>query len=349
MPKLIIHVGMPKAGSTALQSRLHSLRSDLIEQRILYPTKTLNHNFLMAGAVPLQKLPRIFRQHYNGNERALDSDFQDFWSTILAQVGKRKPEIVVMSGENLWSIPDEGVRHLRHLLETISNDIHIVCYVRKPSDFFLSRMQQQLKASHIIPALMGVKYRKNLETLAGLGTQIHVHPYDRDTFVERDVCLDFAEKHLGGRDKLRSPHVETSHNESISGEAMAILQEYRLCIHPERGSQFTKDTNRLLRELRHLSGDDRPRLHPEVKRLIDQSSTDLRWLKKTYGITFADIDYESLSMRDPTRVKSVSDICVIDESKKLMMLNTLLHRAMGEQSDEPMNFRTVYKRRQKEA
>lgn len=347
MTTLIIHAGMPKAGSTALQSRLNSQRAALRRHGILYPTKMLNHNFLMAGVAPLQQLPRIFRQYYQENESALDGDFQSFWTKIRDQIDRAKPDVVVMSGENLWALTSEGAINLRKKLEMISSDIHVVCYVRRPSDFFLSMMQQQLKASHIVPKLKGVIYRRNLENLSGLSAMLHVHPYDREAFVEGDVCLDFAEKHLGGSNRLRAPSQEVSHNESICAEAMAILQEYRLCAHPDRASHFTKDTNFLIRELRELSQGERPRLRPKVKRLIDQSSPDLRWLRNMYGITFADVDYGKISRVEPVDVKSIDELCVVDEAKKLVMTNMLLKRAYSDRNEDTMSFRTLYKRKTK--
>lgn len=342
MLKLLIHAGMPKAGSTALQARLKARRPSLRKSGILYPTKTQNHNFLMAGAVPIGSLPRIFRQHYRNDKAALRRDFDEFWDQILRQIENTSPEIVVMSGENLWTLDDEGAERLRQRLGTISDDIHVVCYVRRPSDFYLSAAQQKIKASHVLPKAAGVKYRRHLEAMARLGAHLHVHAYARGGFIEGDVCLDFAERHLGNREHLAASPEDLSQNESLSAEAMAILQDYRAHAHSENDTRFTKDTNVLIRELRALST-DRPSLRPEIKQFVDNSSVDLNWLRDTYDVVFSDIDYGQIRESDPKEVSAVADICPVDEIKKTAILNTVLQRWLSEHASGEAKFRTVFK------
>ena len=49
--RLILHIGMPKAGSTALQTAFAEARRPLRAAGILYPKGAFNHNFLIAGMV----------------------------------------------------------------------------------------------------------------------------------------------------------------------------------------------------------------------------------------------------------------------------------------------------------
>jgi hypothetical protein len=345
MPKLIIHVGMPKAGSTALQERLSSLRGDLIDEGVLYPsTRTVNHNFLIAGAEPAYALPRILRQHYRGDEGAVREDFIAFWGDILTQSATLQPRVIVMSGEYLWRITRAGAARLARLLRELSDDIHLVCYVRRPSDFFLSQMQQVLKASHRLPKLGGVSYRANIESLGMLG-RVHVHAYQRSDFPGGDVCLDFSERYLGDSDRLKPKHGLPTANESISSEAMAILHEYRRTVHSKKASQFTRDTSRLVAALKVLSAGDKPQLREDAKQMIDQSSTDLTWLYETHGVTFTGIDYGHIEARDHRKIRVVSDVCVIDERKKNNLMIGLLNYAFSSGYDGPLSFREIYKRR----
>lgn len=343
MPKLIIHAGMPKAGSTALQARFKSLRGSLRKHGILYPSKIQNHNFLIADAVSADALPRIFRQHYKSDEAALRRDFDEFWAQILRQVSNVSPDVVVMSGENLWTIDRQGAERLKKRLAEISDDIHVVCYVRKPSDFYLSIAQQKIKASSRLPKAAGIKYRKNLEALEQMGARLHVHAYARDNFVEGDVCLDFSERHLGDRRLLTPLDDETQQNESLSAEAMAIVQDYRSFAHAENETKFTKDTNVLIRDLRELAASERPRLRPEIRDFIDRASTDLTWLRDAHGVSFADIDYEKIRAADPKPIGGVADICFVEEAKKRRLLNLVLKRSLQEHAAGEPTFKTVFK------
>jgi hypothetical protein len=349
VPKILIHAGMPKAGSTALQLRFKASRSALRKRGVLYPGKIQNHNFLIADGASVEELPRIFRQHYKSDEAALRRDFDEFWSQILRQTASASPDVVVMSGESLWTIDKAGAKRLKSRLLEISDDIHIVCYVRKPSDFYLSLAQQKIKASHFLPKAAGIKYKRNLEALQEMGTHLHVHAFARENFVGGDVCLDFAERHLGDRSLLAQDEADGFGNETISAEAMAILQDYRAVAHPENATKFTKDTNSLIRGLRDLAAKDRPKLRPEIRDFIDGSSTDLVWLKDAHGISFSDIDYARIHEADPKMVGEVADICFVDEAKKRALLNLILKRSLQEQAEGEPTFKTVFKSKKAKA
>lgn len=349
MPKLLIHAGMPKAGSTALQARLRARRPVLRKNGILYPSKLKNHNFLVADVMPVGSLPRIFRQHYRANAGTLRSDFDAFWSQILEQIVKTSPDVVVLSGENFWAIDKDEATLLRRRLTEISDDIHIVCYVRKPSDFYLSSAQQRIKASQMLPKLGGVRYKPSLQALKRLGTHLHVHPFVRESFVDGDVCLDFAERHLGNRALLAEKADDGVKNESLSAEAMAILQDYRSHAHPDDDKRFTRDTGELIRQLRDLSRSDRPRLHPEIGAIIDNCSTDLIWLRDTYDITFSGIDYDNIKPIEEKPMERVSDICPIDEDKKSKLVSLLLAKVIQENFNGEPQFNSLFKNKKKKS
>ena len=67
---ILLHVGMPKAGSTAIQRRLAGLRGWLAAQGLYYPEglhTPHNHSFLVAAASRRRLLPPHYRRHYGQN------------------------------------------------------------------------------------------------------------------------------------------------------------------------------------------------------------------------------------------------------------------------------------------
>ena len=53
--KLILHAGMPKAGSSALQATLARAHYSLLKKGVLYPlTEHVNQNFAVAGVVSVR-------------------------------------------------------------------------------------------------------------------------------------------------------------------------------------------------------------------------------------------------------------------------------------------------------
>ena len=103
MMKLILHAGMPKAGSSALQATLTRAHYGLLSKGILYPlTEEVNQNFAVAGVVSFDRLPRIYKQTYAAKPEALQSDFERYWRGIVAQIERYRPHTLVLSGEGFY-------------------------------------------------------------------------------------------------------------------------------------------------------------------------------------------------------------------------------------------------------
>ena len=57
--RVLLHIGMSKAGSTALQDAFARARRDLKALGILYPRGAFNHNFLVAGIDTPEQFARV--------------------------------------------------------------------------------------------------------------------------------------------------------------------------------------------------------------------------------------------------------------------------------------------------
>ena len=226
--KIILHIGMPKAGSTALQAALVAARRPLRKAGVLYPKGAFNHNFLVAGVAPPDRLGRVFAQQYQGDADRIRVDFAAFWQGIVAAIDRRRPEVVVLSAETMFSgLWSGGPEPLRRLVAPLDARLEIVCYVRRPSDYYLSMAQQQLKASSTLPVAGPVGYRRPLEAARAVADAVHVIAYDRAQFPDGDIVADFATRFLpaagAGLRAVPDPKVKPS----MSAEAMDIVQAFR--------------------------------------------------------------------------------------------------------------------------
>jgi hypothetical protein len=336
--KLILHIGMPKTGSTALQEFFAGNRGALLKQGVLYPTvnvSRLNHNFLSLFLRQNDSAPRKFLSIYHGNTELMMRDAELNWQQIKNQINKYNPLVTILSGEQIFRGFQVGdVSAFKSRLQELTDDIEIVLYVRKPSAHYLSSVQQVLKASSRIPLPGALSLRKVIEAIE-LNFKINpsVIEYDRSKFFKADISSDFINRVLP---ELQSDLDYTSvhtYNESLSAESMAILQDYRAINHGNADNIVTRDSKRLLRVLQWVEKNYQlkkpPVLIEQVAQYIDCSSTELLYLANNYGVHFSGIDYESIaeSQHNPyASFSKVADICVVDEGLK----NKILMLALNE-------------------
>jgi hypothetical protein len=338
--RILLHVGMPKAGSTALQAALAGARDRLARQGILYPRGPFiprTHNFFIAGIEERKReLPRLLRNAYRERMDEIEPVFAKWMAELGASLAARRPDTLILSSEWLFRLRgDSKFDRLNEILRGLGDTVEVVAYVRRPSDQYLSAAQQILKGSHVIKPVAPIRYRTPLEGFARIADKIHVVKYDRAAFPQGDIVRHFLQTFIPeARDIGEIGGDIPAVNTTISAEGMSILADYRRVNHRRRRNRFTADTDRVLRAIRAadaaVSGDLRPRLLEPVRTAIDLASDDLLWLRDAHGIVFDGIDYDRivapiLPIRETKhRPKRIDEICVIDpERREKLMMRTL--------------------------
>ncbi len=355
--RVLLHVGMPKAGSTALQQALAGGRDRLGRQGILYPRAPLfpdSQNFLVAGVEERRHaLPRMIRSAYDGRMDEIGPAFTRWMADIRASIAATRPETMVLSSEWLFGLRgQQKFDRLAELLRGFGGPFEVVAYVRRPADQYLSAVQQTLKGSHAIRPVTAVRYRTPLEGFARVADAVRVVRYDRAAFPGGDIVRDFLEAFLPGADLAANPGGNTA-NATISAEGMAILAGYRRANHRKSRGRFTPDTDRLIAAIRDadaaVGGTIRPNLRPEVASAVDAASNDVLWLRDTYGIVFDGLDYDRVADAPATkadldegkdeparldrkaakaakaRPKQIEEICIVDPDRHHELLMRTLH------------------------
>lgn len=344
--RILLHVGMPKAGSTALQAALAAERDRLARHGILYPRGPFiprTHNFLIAGiAERKRELPRLLHNAYRDRLDEIEPAFAKWMASLKATVDARRPETLVLSSEWLFRLrAEEKFDRLSAILRGLGDTVEVVAYVRRPSDQYLSSAQQILKGSHVIKPVAPIRYRAPLEGFARIADRIHIVKYDRSAFPEGDIVRHFLETFIPEARDIGEAGGANAANTTISAEGMFILARYRRVNHRRQRNRFTPDTDRLLEAIRAadaaVGGDLRPRLLDPVRAAIDLASDDLLWLRDVHGIVFDGIDYDrivapALPIREmKQRPKRIDEICVIDPER----LDKLTMRTMHALATDP--------------
>ncbi len=181
MKKAYIHIGSGKTGTTTIQSSLFN--SNLDKYGIGYPTfsafpKAENQNCLAILFRDREKLPRVY-QKYSQDE------YLEFKKSIEIELHAqlKKYDKIVISAELIGSFSrNEVISFNKYLLEHDYTDIYILIYIRNPVHYYLSLVQQTIKASHIFPNPISFKYnfKNSIETWMKIFSNLTVKLFDEE-------------------------------------------------------------------------------------------------------------------------------------------------------------------------
>jgi hypothetical protein len=346
---IVLHIGMPKTGSTMLQNCFGASRSVLGAHGVLYPENPPgcpfnNHRILIFGFVGFKDLPRHVRKHARYTAASLGPDYTEFLAHVRAQIAAMRPACIVLSSETLYRrLQPAGQASLLSAMAALgaeSGTVRVAVYLRRPSEYYLSALQQHLKSAHAITPPRVTASLKTLDSYAATFGAAALAPrvYDRRLLADGDIIADFLAAHLPEAGIAPGALTRPAHgNESVSGEAMDILRAFRLAFHAGADNVHARDGAALLHTLRRIDaalGAPRPRLLPEIAEAIDYARTDALVLRDRFGLIFPDIDYDRLAragvaarlqaqlrgLREPRRLE---EVIAIDPALRRAMLDRL--------------------------
>ena len=154
MKRVILHIGLPKTGSTAIQNIFHRHRKELMEtERLLYPGLSPNlttplcmlflddpmeHNMVKLAGWSTNEVEER-RRHYR---RALDEEISSAsWETLL------------LSAEGLINLNERAMRRLSEWCSQYAGEVKILVCVRHPVAHLASLIQQRLKGGDTLQGL----------------------------------------------------------------------------------------------------------------------------------------------------------------------------------------------------
>ncbi len=325
---LILHIGQQKTGSTSLQSFFRQNRKKLINNGILYPKpwKGNSHSHIVTSIFEYNRWPRLLKDLYQNKPYEIERGAEFIFNQIYI-CNKNKITKVIISTEYLFrELSGYNILKLNQYLLQYFNQTSVVCFIRKPSDHYLSDCFQKIKHSSKIKKPIAANIKNVISSYEKIGTVIPLKynaKYNvEDKFIE--VC-NINEKNL-----IKS---KESENISISSEAAAILQKYRSIKYPEYDDMNIQNVNKLRKILVQIIKENdlqnNVELNEIIKMYIDYGCNDLFWLHDKYDISFDDINYKLIgSPPEITLPRLVEDICYIDEEIKEKLLYEIIDRLL---------------------
>lgn len=339
MKQILLHIGTGKTGTRSIQAALTRMRRQDQLGGVAYPDVggRRDHALLTFPYKPFERLGRGLRSmvdHDRDRARAMGETMHATFDQILARHDR-----VLLSTEFFENIEPDGVDRLLHDLHRHGFDrVGVLVYVRDPAGLYVSRMQQQIRASSTIvqPRSFRFGYRRRLEPWDRPDVELTVRAFDRSRLAGGDVvddCLSAVEAFFDV-ELPRTP--STTRNLSMSSEAMILLQRYRLHVHPDADDRVRADSSRLVDLVEELHADaatTSPRLVAwAVDRILHANREDLAWLRERHGLDLGRDHPERLRTDEPEVVR-IEDVLAGWRPEVLEALTQhVLARLLGHQA-----------------
>lgn len=325
--RVVVHAGMHKTGTTAVQDRLVRTRFGDLD----YATgPSPNHSglFVLLFHEPVECF-HLFRKQ--GLNRPALLRQREYWrERLIRQLKQTSAPTFVFSGEEFSTIlTEEELQNFREFIQRHADFLEIYLYVRAPVAYMQSAFQQRVQhgLDRLQPETLWPHYRRRVEKLDKVfgRAAVNLRTYDPRRFVDGDVASDFA-IWIGVEPPPSPP---TRANDSLSLEATALLFTQRK-LERRAVSEASSDMRanaRFVAALRRI-GTRKLRFAPRlVAPVIDAHHDDLEWIEARLGEQLLDDAAESGAM-----LRSEADLLAVAEQNR-DQLERVLAEEIGADTD----------------
>ncbi len=283
--RVILHIGSPKTGTSAIQVFLARHRAELAAHGCCYPTnpdvERAAEGLVTSGnGLGVAKFLNPDLRH-----RVAGADWLDEFRSLLTELPARY-DCVLYSSEFLWRARPENLRRLGEVVAVAGFGVTVIAYVRSPEAFAVSEYSQRVKRHRETRPLdeaiadLDLDIGRVLDDYSAVfgADRLRVRVFDPDQFLDGDLVADFLAQ-LDLRTPLTPAEIRgpiATVNPSISlqeSEAMRFLNRLRL---PVKVMDEVPGAYRRLRDgsgldrlglSEHSAGLMRARHHDEIERI----------------------------------------------------------------------------------
>lgn len=308
--RAIVHAGIPKTGTTTIQSACFEARQTLhLKGDVLYPGKWPVDQLHLQPAFmsDTRAYAERFRGHSDVNRLRRESD--KLLAAFEAEIRKSRATTVLLSCEGFYNLDRAALARLRDWLFSMVDEVEVFFVTREPVSLATSVVQQVVKLGEVLDDVYARYPRPSFRT--NLGGAIEI--FGRDAI--KVLTLESMARHHEGIVGAFLDHVgvtsetarnavlqaEERHNVSLTNEAVQILSSLnrQLPLLSNGRSNPQRAIAEEERFLRQLNG-AKYRLPREVaERVFSMSRDEVAWLEETFGISEYDVFDETSCSSEP--------------------------------------------------
>lgn len=248
---LVLHIGMPKTGTTSIQETFGAQRKKLRRVGICYPAqKPYNHSNTFAPIFQGTRLSSIyFKQLRINTEQKAEQKVKELKQYWQKQFQKSNESTFILSAETLYRSKREEIAALKAFVEPYFSQFKIIVYVRPPVAALRSLWGQHVKTlsrnltqQQLLQAVMqGYNYAFVDDWAAAFGKEnIVVRPFVKKAFYNGNLLDDFLISIGGEAGVFQQDAIQ---NEAFGKHTLALIYEsnlrFPLFVHstpnPEKG------------------------------------------------------------------------------------------------------------------
>lgn len=281
-PICILHAGMPKTGTSAVQQYLHATRNKPSD--FLYICFRSRDSGYIIAHVFFSNLIHRYRGYWSGYLQVSEAGEHRRQASEYLQrqltIAREKNKSLLFSWEVLWDVSAEELRNMKHYLEAEGFEVRILAYLRPWKAWVESMFQQKIKTGDYIGfpmPQMPPDYRAIIQKLDEVFGRENVWLANYDLAALKNGCMvqDFcariglpfdADKKTRVNESLRLPAVQLLYAYNRFGKGMANAT----------GAQIQE----FIRKLNELEGNP-VRFHPDLTLpLANEFEKQRTWLEK---------------------------------------------------------------------
>lgn len=287
---VILHVGIPKTGTTSIQTYCIQNVTQLREHGIHYPSSWPENHTVV--------LPYILDESYQNNrispqkhEEYLNID----WLGLLdSEVEHTSAQHLLLSAEGISGYPISALQKLKSLLSKYADTIDVIVYLRHHVSLFESRLPQMLRTTNniTIQEVETILYQKISNyikfTLLRLNRvygreHVTVYSYENASTHSHSIVGHFLE-HLA-IPYINNPESIPTKNIRLSDVGCGILDTYRKQLLHTHKSNEMDNINQLLQ----IKAPPFIINEEQRNKIMTHSATDRNWVHTHYGIDYQDL------------------------------------------------------------
>ena len=294
----ILHIGLPKTGTTSCQDALFANRGMLLERHgyfypsVGYPSSAPSHNSMLS--VMFLEDPRT-----NVTVKALGITTREdaealrrrYFAQMEADIGSATWNTLVLSSEGLSTVPMASLRKLQEWLSNYADNWTVLLWVRHPVSYTTSNIQQHIKNGRYLedailkPPLAQFKSRASRAFDVFGRENVRVTTFEEAKKEPGGIVAAFC-RCLGLPEKTA---MEIGRPSRVRNESMSMLATLLLSTLNQQRPRFIDgklNPKRSENDVQMFLGikGEKFRLPPETEMEIRQSSrADVEWLNETFG------------------------------------------------------------------